>query len=484
MDEQNVIGQNPRLFTVEIRKTGDLKPVGTGFIVSNLGVIVTCRHVLRDAGMNPDTGYDMLDFWDILLCRYYQKIGKVDIYIPSASEHLFYREGQVYQAVFKATAPHPFGDDVALLQLETVPENLTLREIAVIGRADGSEGNKFYAFGYRNPKNANGLPADGCILGPEGLDSKQKYSLSEEEDSSELIKPRIALECYQIRGGMSGSAVLDIEKNLVVGIIQSEYNREIEEKHLGFAVDADVLASSKSGFCILIHKELPRQPLYLIDNINIKVDDFLAKNSGDFLNGALKVGEEWVERVQLSERLNSDWADNQVRVVALVGFGGSGKSSLARKCLETLIPKPDAVFWWNWNLRPNADEFFEIAVRHFTDDRIDLSDYTSSILRARLLARLLEGRRYLFVFDGLESMQYQSGDRYGSLKNEPLAEFLRFCTSRNHQSFCLITSRTAVVGLEYINTFRWYEVDRLSHVEGKALLYKFNRPVKKRVRLP
>ena len=118
MAENGVIGQNPRLFTVGICSTASKqKVVGTGFIVSPSGIIATCRHVIRDAGMNPDTGCVMLTLRQLMgINRRREAIkakkAKVVVYIPAAYEYGVHRKGRLYSAVFKPSRPYPFSDDV------------------------------------------------------------------------------------------------------------------------------------------------------------------------------------------------------------------------------------------------------------------------------------------------------------------------------------------------------------------------------------
>jgi len=465
---KGVLGQSLRLFTVQIRRTGEAKPVGTGFIVSSEGIVATCAHVLRDAGMDPNTGYEISN-WRTVIGRSSTTSAKVEVVIPYANEAGVRRDKHVYQARFKA-GPHRFGDDVALLQLEpsalesTLPD-LTSQEVAIVSPATGSAGNEFESFGFRTlEEHKSGLAAQGKIVGHEG----------ERSDRA----PLVSMESQQVKGGMSGAPVLDRKRNLVVGIIESEFDsgKSGKDRDTCFAVDAAVLAEPDLNIPVHLESvQLAPIPVNSLDLKDIKLDDVRAKKPGVFLNDAAQVVEEWVERSELTEGMNSAWNDGETRVVGLIGFGGSGKSSLARNWMDSLNPKPDAVFWWNWNLKPNADEFFEAAVRHFTDGSIDLSSFDSSIIRARLLARLLEGGRYVFILDGLESIQHQSADRYGSLRPEPVREFLRFFAGTNHRSFCLITSRAPIVDLErFIATFRWFEVDRLNQADGMALLQRFD----------
>jgi hypothetical protein len=170
--------------------------------------------------------------------------------------------------------------------------------------------------------------------------------------------------------------------------------------------------------------------------------------------------------------LSKDWADSNYRITGLIGFGGEGKSSLARQWLEVLLSdpsqhRPDSVFWWNFYGRPNAEEFIEAAFRYMSDDKIDPSRYPSSNARVHWIAAGLSTGRYLFILDGLEVLQHQEGDLFGTIKNGSLRELLCYFCAPEHQSFCIITSRVPILDLEEFTTYRHRDVAKLSTEEGR-----------------
>jgi len=190
--------------------------------------------------------------------------------------------------------------------------------------------------------------------------------------------------------------------------------------------------------------------------------------------------EEWVGRDNFLAVLHTLWLDPMCHIVSLIGFGGEGKSSLARHWIEELLgakeelPQPDGVFWWSFYEERNSDEFFEKSISYFSQGDFDIKNLPSD-RRPQFLAALLMERRYLLVLDGLEVMQYQGGEDHGLLKSVGLSEFLIYlaaCGSNN--SLCLITSRASVTDIMPYITHGQLDVERLATEEGRELLRNLN----------
>ncbi len=93
-------------------------------------------------------------------------------------------------------------------------------------------------------------------------------------------------------------------------------------------------------------------------------------------------------------------------------------------------------------------------------------------MKAQIIGAMLGAGRFLFVLDGLDVLQHQDGDMYGSIQSPDLKAFLEFFASPDHNSFCLITSRVPLMDLEEFITFQHRDVERLLPQDGRDLLRK------------
>jgi hypothetical protein len=178
-------------FTVQIRHTTTNAIVGTGFVASEEGEIVTCRHVVEMAGVDPARATG-------------QTVG---IVFPRTRS----REEKKYRAQVIKCFPD-YDDDVVVL-LATQPMGLQPSEVAVLGTAERSGGNPFRSYGFRTLGSSFSGYAEGTIVGPVLPFDGQKLQ----------VDP-IELRTRDIRPGMSGAPVLDMKRNLVVALISQRWN--------------------------------------------------------------------------------------------------------------------------------------------------------------------------------------------------------------------------------------------------------------------
>jgi tetratricopeptide (TPR) repeat protein len=467
--------QNPRDFTVKIcnRVTKDV--VGTGIAISRDGKVITCGHVVHAAGVNILTGLEIQSLpaliWEGIVKLLRKEVqtskaqkGEVLVYLPGVS--------QERRAHLIASFPDHH-DDIVMLQLidGTIP--LEDEQFPVLGSAKESQRDaKFITYGYRRLAKYQGLAGGGEIVS--AIERPAEYNLHAEP---------IQLRSKEIDRGMSGAAVLDLNRNLVVGVISETADLQKPWRKVNFAdrdtsiaVDAIVLELSPFNLSIA-DKPQPLRPGPQLKFDLRQAESAAASEPGDFLEGAPSHLSEWTGRAELLRTLDSAWTGTEVRVSGLIGFGGEGKSSVAREWLNHLrasstLQQPDGVFWWGFYDKPSVDTFFEIALDHFAGDRFDPRKISSAGVRAQVIGAMLAARRYLFILDGLEVLQYQQGDQYGSVTSSALREFLELFASSDHRSFCLITSRVPLIELLPYKTYAALQLDRLTAEEGRILLSK------------
>ena len=176
--------------------------------------------------------------------------------------------------------------------------------------------------------------------------------------------------------------------------------------------------------------------------------------------------------------LDACWRTPTTNVVSLIAWGGVGKSALVNRWLEGMAKKDwdgaDRIFGWSFysqgsheNSAASADLFIDTALRWLGDpDPAAGSPWD----KGERLADLVRKQRTLLVLDGLEPLQWASGDS-GRIKDPALATLVETLADGN-PGLVLITSRMHVTGLEDFDKAAVPERDlhRLTKEAGRALL--------------
>ncbi len=210
----------------------------------------------------------------------------------------------------------------------------------------------------------------------------------------------------------------------------------------------------------------------------------------DLLNGYPEPRPEWVGRRSELAELGAAWESYITRVFTVVGFGGEGKTALARRFTESLRrlggdTRP-VVVWWSFYFNKAADSFFTETLGNFNVPLEQKGHRLSAEQRAAEVARLLregyKARRVLLVLDGLESLQDQTAGRVGRiddagvrkllgdvLDDQPIAEP---DADAPPPGMILITTREAIAGLRRAReaNFTRMELENLSSGDGATLL--------------
>lgn len=133
------------------------------------------------------------------------------------------------------------------------------------------------------------------------------------------------------------ASVLDTDRNLGGGLVSGVYyTPDDKNANVGWAVDARVLAFPTLNLP-LATEPLPRTAGPARPKLPDPRLAYLRPVEPVALNGAPPPLESWVGRDDLLRALDADDGDPTTRITALVGFGGEGKSSLARRWVEGIV---------------------------------------------------------------------------------------------------------------------------------------------------
>lgn len=183
----------------------------------------------------------------------------------------------------------------------------------------------------------------------------------------------------------------------------------------------------------------------------------------------------YVERAGVLERLDR-WADDpEVRLIAVTGLGGLGKTSLIGHWLKRrggAGRRPNAgLFYWSFYADRDVRAFVARLLAFATDD-LKMSIAGGSEPAQNALA-ILETAAVLLVLDGLEVLQERPGAvGYGEFLDDDLRVLLDGAARLRRQSLVVLTSRFPFADLTpYLGRgLRALDLDQLAPAEGAALL--------------
>jgi len=133
--------------------------------------------------------------------------------------------------------------------------------------------------------------------------------------------------------------------------------------------------------------------------------------------------------------------DHDCRVVATLGIGAVGKSSLVKRVAEQIREQFDRLFWRDLRNAPPLDDVLRDCIRFLSDQReTELPESLDS--RASLLVKYLRKHRCLLVLDNVEAI-LRGGDRAGHYREgyEGYGQVIQRVGETAHQSCLVLTSR-------------------------------------------
>jgi len=148
-------------------------------------------------------------------------------------------------------------------------------------------------------------------------------------------------------------------------------------------------------------------------------------------------------------------AGSNANIVSVVGWGGVGKTALVKKWVTQLgtAEKSGAEHVYIYSFygqgvagskQVSADPFIADALERFGDPKPAEGSVWD---KGKRLADLVREQRTLFILDGLEPLQYPSGEAAGKLKS-PCLRILLTELARHNPGLCVITSRLNVRDIE------------------------------------
>lgn len=354
------------------------RAVGTGFVVSEEGLIVTCAHVLADnVGVAPGD--------------------KVSL--------RFKGNGQIAEATVTAWWRDKTTEDVAFLSLLVkVPEDVVVLPLAI---PDDSLGQTLVTFGYPKVGLFDGLWGEGTAL-----------QMVDESGFS-----RLQLRSQEITHGFSGAPLYDKIRNCVVGMVQqgARPDRAGRLRDTAFATPAETLVAVCSQI------PLVKTPRPALDVVVEPLPPCPYRGLFAFREADKDL---FFGREALTQRLAN--VVLRQRLVVVLGPSGSGKSSLVfAGLLPQLRPNPD---WFATDFRPGSEPFKALAATLLPWLEPTLSETDQMVETNKLASALAKGD--LPLVDVLQRIgQKEERAGYCLLVADQFEELFTLCQSTKRQAF-------------------------------------------------
>ncbi len=161
------------------------------------------------------------------------------------------------------------------------------------------------------------------------------------------------------------------------------------------------------------------------------------------------------------------------RVVAVLGIGGQGKTSLVTKLAEMIHTEFDYVIWRSLRNAPLPADILREYLQFFSDTDLDLPEDVGG--RLAYLVKFLQAHRCLLILDNVESV-FRAGTPAGQYEAgyEAYGQFIQRLGETRHQSCLLLTSREKPKELISIEgesgPVRSFQLQGIDQATGQAIL--------------
>jgi len=229
----------------------------------------------------------------------------------------------------------------------------------------------------------------------------------------------------------------EIKINVAGGDVATE-GAEIEHEEAG----RDVY---KAGGDIII-----QQP---VEKVKEKEKEKLAFPFEPSLHNQTPPEENFVGRKDMLKTITQWYRSKDVRIGALIGWGGVGKSALVREWYDKLEDneiQPDRIFWWGFYRNAYLEQFLNALLRYVSGGQIEPDTIKSTWEKTERIKEYIGRGAYLIILDGLEQMQKaEAGDEFGKMIHRELTELLHYLADvPKAGGMCLITTRFTLKDLD------------------------------------
>jgi len=252
-----------------------------------------------------------------------------------------------------------------------------------------------------------------------------------------------------------------IKSDLVIGILGPKYS-DLTAKELRYALENKKRLLTYINPAIVIKNDIEKYKLSYkeyVDNLDLWgktlsdvgsfIEELEAGEAGrdifpPSLHNQTPPEENFVGREEELDTITSWYKDSKVRIGALIGWGGVGKSALVRKWYDSLEDneiRPDGIFWWGFYRNAYLEQFLNALIRYVSGGQVETETIKGTWEKVDRIKENIGQGEYLIILDGLEQMQKgESGDEFGAMVNKEFTELLHYL-AEVQKGLCLITTR-------------------------------------------